>query len=254
MSFSNDDSKLTDTVGERRSVSVQASCGKRIEATKLAERYQFALVGDGDRAMTRFVLKFVNDKLSLFDLENPKCRPIWVPDSKMPRLSRKQLLGKAIGRQSKLVVDATAGWGSDAILMAAMGFTVLAIERCAAVSALLEDGIERNRNINQFFQLSHRYADAVSILDTLEGKPDTVYLDPMYPQGRKKSVRVSRKMTVLRTLAGEGSDFLGLFEQVMCCGAKKVVLKRPKYADLLYPEKVSTSLQGKMVRYDIYHP
>jgi len=247
-------SESTGITGKCPQVSIQAGEGKRVEAALVAARYKMPLISEDDRAATRFVLVFASDRLVLTDQDNPKCRPILVPDLKMPRLSRKQLPGKAIGRQSKTVVDATAGWGSDAFLLAAMGFEVVAVERCAAVCALLEDGIERNLKINDFLHISHRYADAVSYLGMLEEKPDAVYLDPMYPQGRKKSVKVARKMSVLRTVAGEDSNFLALFGQAVRCAAKKVVLKRPKYAAVLFPQSVAMSMNGKMARYDIYHP
>ena len=222
------------------------------KANSIAIDYQIATINDSRQAVTRFVLEFANDRLCLLDRHRVKSRPIVVADSKLTRLSKKQLLGKAIGRQSKFVVDATAGWGSDALLLARMGFRVVTVERSPVISALLEDGIKRNLKLNSFLKLSHRFGDAISILDALTEKPDTVYLDPMYPQGRKKSVKVARKMEILRTLAGEDSDFQELFEVAIHNCARRVVLKRPGYAEVLFPERLSMSFEGKMVRYDVY--
>ncbi|BBI63969.1 hypothetical protein HSBAA_52750 [Vreelandella sulfidaeris] len=41
------------------------------------------------------------------------------------------------------IVDATAGLGRDAFVLASLGAQVLLIERVAAIAALLEDGLKR---------------------------------------------------------------------------------------------------------------
>ena len=46
---------------------------------------------------------------------------------------------KAVGRPRGLVVDATAGLGGDAFLLAVAGFEVLAIERNPEVFAALQE-------------------------------------------------------------------------------------------------------------------
>ena len=54
--------------------------------------------------------------------------------------SRNQPLGKAVGRKRGHIVDATAGFGHDAVLMACMGHTITAVERNPLIHLLLEDG------------------------------------------------------------------------------------------------------------------
>src|SRR5581483_10921906 len=51
------------------------------------------------------------------------------------RITRRDPFARALGRAA-IVVDATAGLGRDTILMACLGYRVIALERSAAVAAL----------------------------------------------------------------------------------------------------------------------
>ncbi|MFQ5493972.1 MAG: class I SAM-dependent methyltransferase, partial [Phycisphaerae bacterium] len=61
------------------------------------------------------------------------------------RLSRRQPIALAMGRRHGplQVVDATAGLGRDAFLLACMGLSVHMVERNAVLAALLGDGLRR---------------------------------------------------------------------------------------------------------------
>jgi hypothetical protein len=59
------------------------------------------------------------------------------------------------------VVDGTAGLGSDSFMLASRGFRVTAVERNAAVFALLRDGIARAQQVWAFsshFFSAHRFS------------------------------------------------------------------------------------------------
>jgi len=59
---------------------------------------------------------------------------------------RGQLVAKACGLTKGVtpcIVDATAGLGRDAFVLASLGAQVLLIERVEAIAALLEDGLKR---------------------------------------------------------------------------------------------------------------
>src|SRR5262245_12957252 len=57
--------------------------------------------------------------------------------------SRSQPLGRAVGKTTRTVLDATAGVGHDAALLACMGYQVLAVERSPIIAALLQDALKR---------------------------------------------------------------------------------------------------------------
>ncbi len=57
--------------------------------------------------------------------------------------SRNQPLARAIGKNTRTVLDATAGLGHDSALLACMNFNVIAVERSPIIAALLQDGLRR---------------------------------------------------------------------------------------------------------------
>ena len=181
---------------------IRLSEGYELRTIEIANKYSIPIINQIDDASARFQLAFLKNELSLIDSLEPKFRPVSIPAQQTTRLPRKHLLAQAIGRSSKSVLDATAGWGSDALLMSRMGFEVTAVERVAAVSAMLEDGILRNHRVNSFLNLSHCFGDARLVLDTTAIRPDTVYLDPMYPQGQKTVRQVTRRMEILKNVSG----------------------------------------------------
>ncbi len=226
--------------------------GHAHRAAKIADTYGIMAVNPTHYPLPRFRLTFMDGALALVDGRNLRSKPITIPARPTSRIAKTELLGQAIGRKTKTVIDATAGWGKDAFLMARMGFAVTAIEISPAIAAMLADGIERNRSLNPFLQISHRFGDFTSSCRQLQPRPDAVYLDPLYPPGRKKSVKVKRRMEILKSLAAAESKFDELFQAAMAVSAKRVVVKRPHFAPVHQSHKLSFSLTGKLVRYDVY--
>jgi len=67
-----------------------------------------------------------------------------------------QLIAKAVGLnkiKNPYVLDVTAGLGRDAFVLANLGCRVLMLERSPIVAALLEDGLQRAREVEEFAQL-----------------------------------------------------------------------------------------------------
>ncbi len=175
--------------------------------------------------------------------------------------STRQPLLQAIGfkRMPYTVVDATAGLGGDALLMAHAGCTVTALERSAAVAALLDDALARARKapepvafLEQRIELIH--ADALWYLRELpeSDRPEAVYLDPMFP-ARRKSALVKKEMRLLQQVVGEDPDANQLLFMARRRARQRVVVKRPRHAPPL-AESPDRSLSGRSVRFDIYLP
>ncbi len=233
-------------------VCVVVSEGHVRRAVEVAETYGIAIANSIDYPLPRFRLTFIDNALALVDGNNLRSNPIAVPARRTSRLAKTELLGQAVGRKTKTVIDATAGWGKDAFLMARMGFAVTAIEASPAIAAMLADGIERNRALNPFLQISHRFGDFKSSCSQLQRRPDAVYLDPLYPPGRKKSVKVKRSIELLKLLATTESNFDELFQVAIAVSEKRVIVKRPHFAPAHQASKLSFCLCGKLVRYDVY--
>ncbi len=78
-----------------------------------------------------------------------------------------------------------------------------------------------------------------------------VYLDPMYPH-KKKSALVKKEMRVFQSLVGADDDADGLFEPAFALATKRVVVKRPDYAEFLDGKTPSTQIETKKNRFDVY--
>ncbi len=171
-------------------------------------------------------------------------------------LSRNQPLARAIGRKNRTVVDATAGLGHDAALLALIGYRVTAVERSPIIAALLADGVRRalaDERLGEAFgdRLRVVAGDSREVLSAIDEPPDVVYLDPMYPPKRKSSALAKKGVRLLRLLVGDDADAEELLEVALTYTGGRVVVKRPNYAKPLRPGPVA-AVKSKLVRYDIY--
>jgi 16S rRNA (guanine1516-N2)-methyltransferase len=164
-------------------------------------------------------------------------------------------LAQAIGRRTRSVIDATAGWGQDLGLLVAMGYRVTAVERSPVMGVLLEDGLSRlaaSSDVRGRFELPRLVvADAVHYLSDLRQPPECVYLDPMFPPKRKRSALARRRLRLLREMVGDDEDRQRLFASALQTATKRVVVKRPDEARPIADHPDET-YAGKLVRYDVY--
>ena len=165
-------------------------------------------------------------------------------------------LAHALGRRTKTVIDVTAGWGQDSLHIFRMGYDLLCMERSPVMSELLLDGFNRLAKQDWMQKLNLESpqlikGDAIKFLKVLAVQPDCIYLDPMFPQKRKKSALAKKSMVVLRDLLGDDQDKDELFAVALKATGKRVVVKSPDYAEPL-GGKPNESYQGKLLRYDVY--
>lgn len=175
---------------------------------------------------------------------------------------RGQLVARACGLAngvSPSVVDATAGLGRDAFVLASLGAEVLMIERIPAIFALLEDGLTRARVDPQTADIAARMAlvhgDATHGLEALVASspvaPQVLHLDPMFPH-RDKSALVKKEMRLFRTLAGEDPDAPRLLEAALDLATHRVVVKRPRKAPPIEGPPPRHVIEDRTSRYDLY--
>ena len=173
---------------------------------------------------------------------------------------RKQAIARAIGLKKGLtptVIDATAGLGRDAFVLAGLGCKIQLIERSPVIAALLQDGLDRAKaaptcNLIATNNLILTVGDSTKILANLQTeKPDVIFLDPMYPH-RVKSALVKKEMRLIRLLAGDDEDSATLLKVALTKAKQRVVVKRPKQAESLTGPEPSFVINCKKNRFDIY--
>lgn len=214
-------------------------------------------------------------RLCLESSVDPSAGRLWV-DFTDPGLTyrrrqalRHEALVKAVGgcRRSgedaafdNSLIDATAGLGQDAFILACAGWHVTLIEQSPQVHALLADGLQRalaisEQGTDEQLRTALRRMQLLAVADSSERLQEldpvaVIYLDPMFPE-REKSARVKKNRFLLQQLHGPEARGEGLLEQALR-RSRKVVVKRPRLAPVLDGCKPSADISGKTSRFDIY--
>lgn len=233
-------------------------------ALALATRLHLPLAPEAPDAA--FHLRFRAGRLEVQELGPGRPGPVFVDfvagKAAHRRLyggGRNQTLARAVGLKKNRcphVLDATAGLGRDAFVLASLGCTVEMVERSAILHALLEDGLQRAQGDAGIQAITAgmtlRHADA-RLLPCPAPPPDVIFLDPMYPH-RGKSSLVKKEMRLARALVGNDDDAEALLAWALACCPGRVVVKRPKGAPFLGNKKPPISITSKNSRFDIYLP
>ncbi|MBZ2189867.1 class I SAM-dependent methyltransferase [Alcanivorax sp. JB21] len=157
--------------------------------------------------------------------------------------------------QKGLLVDATAGLGRDAALLAGAGWELILLERQPLLHAMLVDALRRDPEMAQRMQPLQ-----VDSLDWMRERlhsglprPEVICLDPMFPE-REKSAAIKKDLLWLQQLCGVApeADEAALLAAARALAGKRVVVKRPLRAPPLAGVSPSHALPGKTVRFDIY--
>ncbi len=237
----------------------------------LQQRYGFTLIDSGVGPVEREkpYLRYDREGLALINADNPKerVRVDFIRGRGGYRLSTMmhtaQPVLKAVGYNKERVrwrvLDATAGLGADAMLLAAAGCEVCLLERSAVMAGLLEDGLRRVELDSEAEELQKiiqervvlHYADSLEFFHKVgAGEFEAIYLDPMFPE-RRKSSKVKKEMQLARFTTDSRDNAAELLAGALQTGVKRVVLKRPLKAPLL-EKGVSAQVKGKSIRFDIY--
>lgn len=230
-------------------------------AARWAARLGLPLGGDA-----AFALQLGDAGLQLIELGDKAPGPVRVDFVEGAMAHRRQfgggsgqMIAKAVGVQSGIrprVLDATAGLGRDAFVLASLGCEMTLIERQALVAALLEDGLARAALSLEVAPVVARMrllsGNAIELMRQWQGEPpQVIYLDPMFPH-RDKSALVKKEMRLFRPLVGDDLDAPALLDAALELASHRVVVKRPRKAPAIEGAKPGYVLEGKSSRYDIY--
>ncbi|MEY4674208.1 MAG: rRNA ((1516)-N(2))-methyltransferase RsmJ [Planctomycetota bacterium] len=162
-------------------------------------------------------------------------------------------VARAVGmaRGPRTVLDAMAGLGRDALVLARLGCTVTAVERVGALAALAADAAlacgvaDRMRVV---------HGDALDTLRALRAapapeQPEVVYLDPMFEEEGRAQVK--KEAQVLRLLGDDTVPSAGLLAAAREVARDRVVVKRHRDLEPLLPGP-SHAIDAGSVRFDVY--
>lgn len=177
------------------------------------------------------------------------------------RGGQNELLGRAIGvhkRPHHRVIDATAGFAADGFVLADLGARVMLCEQHPLIAALLDLSLTRlecaapDWRQEVVSRLSVRAGDTRSLSATELDNDDVLYLDPMFPGGRRSAA--GKGMALLqRLLSGSPQDSAeALLRWALAQQVWRVVVKRPLKASHLCALRPSHTLAGRSVRFDVY--
>jgi 16S rRNA (guanine1516-N2)-methyltransferase len=228
-------------------------------AKKLREKWGFV-----NPKSEQFRLHLLPEHLALDQLNDPKQGIVFVDFVSGATAHRRkfgggkgQAIAKAVGLKAGVqidVIDATAGLGRDAFVLASLGCNVTMVERSPVAAALLDDGLQRaymNLEIGQWMQQRMRLHFGSGVDYLKENQTDVVYLDPMFPH-KKKSALVKKEMRVFQGVVGADLDADNLLDVALAAAKYRVVVKRPDYAPFLNDKKPSMSIKTKKNRFDVY--
>ncbi|WP_022942782.1 class I SAM-dependent methyltransferase [Psychromonas hadalis] len=228
-------------------------------AKKLREKWGFVR-----QQSENFRLHLLPEHLALEQVDDPKQGLVFVDFVSGATAHRRkfgggkgQAIAKAIGLKAGVqidVIDATAGLGRDAFVLASLGCNVTLVERSPVAAALLDDGLQRaylNLEIGEWMQQRMLLHFGSSIEYLKKHQTDVVYLDPMFPH-KKKSALVKKEMRIFQGVVGADLDADNLLDVALQSARYRVVVKRPDYAPFLDDKKPSMSIKTKKNRFDVY--
>ena len=220
----------------------------------------------------------------------------WLSDglSVAPEWDKLQRRVVSAGRKSELllqaakitsdstVIDATAGFGHDSLILASTGAQVTMLEQQPLMALLLLAEQQRMSTLPNWQKLMSRLqiinTDALSYFAKLKAESvndikendakvvDVIYLDPMFPEDSYqdsktgKGAKVGKHMQALHQLASpptleQEKQLLQSAQAVVSQDGEKqgrVVVKRPQLAPLLANQPASESWHNEAVRFDGY--
>lgn len=169
--------------------------------------------------------------------------------------AKPKALASALGRRTVSILDATAGFAGDSLLLLSCGYEVTLCERHPVLAILISDAMRRlsasewaQHNAIASPQVIHSAAQ--DWLRTSQKKFDAIYFDPMFPAKRKSSAAANKFMTLLQSVVGADQD-AAFAANEMSQYANRLVVKRPHYAAPLIPGP-SEQYGSKLVHYDVY--
>ena len=254
------------TEGKNRIAVFAAAESTREQAAALSERLSLPLTENAGDENIDYLLRVGTDGLSL-DAAGTPHKPVQVNFTggvlgwRLRFGGAERLLAGAIGLRHgyrPAVLDATAGLGTDAFVLAALGCSVTLLERRPIIAALLADGLRRARATDGpaaaaagRMSLAVCEAQVHLAAPAAAHAPEVICLDPMFPP-RRKAALGRKEMRFLHDLAGPDTDADALLPMALGRAVRRVVVKRPRHAPPLGGREPDYRMEGRSMRFDVH--
>lgn len=168
------------------------------------------------------------------------------------------LLQACKSNQGQYIIDGTAGFGHDALLLASTGADVAMVEKHPVIALLLHYEYQLMLSNKNWLKLLSRiyiyYGDFINTINKLN-KADIIYLDPMFPNN-SYTAKVNKNMQLLHDIASPPTidDEKFLFN----CAINnihdngKLIIKRPINTPFLANKTPVQSYSNDAIRFDKY--
>ena len=161
------------------------------------------------------------------------------------RLQHEMLIRAAKSdKPGRKAIDATAGMGEDAFLLAAQGYEVTLFEQNPVIAVLLKDALRRAKKHPVLKDIASRMNlvqdNSVEGMSKLLDPVDVIYLDPMFP-ARQKSSLINKKLQLIQKLEPPCSEETDLFDAAISASPSKIIVKRPLKSEFLAGRKPSAT-------------
>ena len=195
-----------------------------------------------------FYLAFQRDLLRLCRADDGKGASVAVAEV-AKRATHDLELSRACGLTRGVactVLDVMAGWGIDGLTLRRLGCEVTCLENSVVAWALVHNLLERSGATD--VKLHH--TDAWCWLEQTTKRFDVVYLDPMFPERRKKALPGKRIQYLAQVVSGLDHDLADWIARAKSVATARVVLNRRLHD----PEAGDPDwrIAGRSVRYDVY--
>ncbi len=157
-------------------------------------------------------------------------------------------------KQIHSIIDLTAGWGKDSLILASQGFKVTLVEQNPLLAhclqfllaiALKDSDDERYTRLEIYQDQSQEF-----LHQHPEIEADCIYLDPMFP-AHKSAAKPGKDLQLLQLIT-ENLAIESLFSQAMQQARYRVVVKRPLHAPTLNTLTPDIVYKEKTIRFDVY--
>lgn len=154
------------------------------------------------------------------------------------------------------IVDATAGYGLDSLLLAQAGYQITLIEKRASIAALLQkahlDGLQHPATRMACQRMTCLLANSFDYLTACD-TVDAIYLDPMFSTQEKDRLGPKKMQVIHQDLDNlDDENYDALLSLAQTKAKHWVIVKRPRKAPPIGLMKPHSQILGRTIRFDRY--